>query len=211
MIRKICGYANFYIGTAEHEGEILPDQVTVSIFRAVKNPELFKTMGKERTLVKSDTLGIYHVVGLSDLPFQIVITSELAGEEYAAYRALTENATERDIERVIDAGEKTTDYAMREHYRILLGLIAVKNPEVFSEIRRDNGMQDYLMEIMKDEVEAKVNEKVNEKVIEKERETKLIDIRNLMKNLQFTMEQAMQALEIPQDMWSTYTNMIQKQ
>ena len=36
VLRKGCGYVNFYIGTAEHEGDVLPDEVTLSIFRAAK-------------------------------------------------------------------------------------------------------------------------------------------------------------------------------
>ena len=45
-----------------------------------------------------------------------------------------------------------------------------------------------MRELMKDELD------------EKEQETKLIDIKKMMKNLKLTTEQATQALEIPQDM-----------
>ena len=69
VIRKVCGYANLYIGTAEHEGERPAGQMTVSIFRAVKNPELFREMEERGTLVQSDTPGIYYVRGITDLPF----------------------------------------------------------------------------------------------------------------------------------------------
>ena len=102
VLRKVCGYANLYIGIAEHEGERPADQVTISIFRAVKNPELFEEMEKDGTLVKGEIPGIYHVKGYTDLPFQIIITGELKGEEYAAYRALTDKADEADVERIIE-------------------------------------------------------------------------------------------------------------
>lgn len=36
VLHKICGYAHLLIGTAEHEEDISPDQVTVSIFRSKK-------------------------------------------------------------------------------------------------------------------------------------------------------------------------------
>ena len=91
-IRKVCGYANLYIGVAEHEDDRPAGEITISIFRAVKNPELFEKMEKDGTLVKDRTHGIYHVKGLTDLPFQIIITSELEGDEYAAYRALYSRA-----------------------------------------------------------------------------------------------------------------------
>ncbi|MBQ9008336.1 MAG: hypothetical protein IJ088_03275, partial [Clostridia bacterium] len=92
VIRKVCGYANLYIGTATHKGERPSDQVTISIFRAKKNVTLFRKMMREGKLFKDDVPGIYHVSGIVDLPFQIIITDELEGEEYAAFRALTKNA-----------------------------------------------------------------------------------------------------------------------
>ena len=101
VIRKICGYANLYIGTAEHEGNVPSNEVTISIFRAVKNPELFDKMEKNGNLEQDATSGIYHVKGYTDLPFQIIITSELEGEEYAAYRALTDKAEQADVESIV--------------------------------------------------------------------------------------------------------------
>ena len=204
VIRKICGYANLYIGLAEREREIRPDEVTISIFRAVKNPRFFKAMEKAGKLVADDIPGIYHVLGITDLPFQIVITSELRGEEYAAYRALTNKADEEDIERVIEAGGKAKDDTVREHYRVLLKLLVEKNPGVIETIRRESDMADVLMEIVKDKVE----EQVSNAEAAKEQETLLTSIRNIMKNLKLSLDQAMDALGIPQGKRSTYTNLI---
>ena len=48
--------------------------------------------------------------GYTDLPFQIVITGELKGGEYAAYRALTDKVDEVDVESVIEgAGQEKDD------------------------------------------------------------------------------------------------------
>ena len=41
-----------------------------------------------------------------------------------------------------------------------------------------------------------------------EQKTKVLDIKNLMKNLQMTVEQAMDALSIPSEQRSTYAGMI---
>ena len=73
------------------------DEVTLSIFRAVKNPELFSELERNGNLHKSAP-GIYHVKGITDLPFQIIITDELDREEYTAYRALTDKAEKADID-----------------------------------------------------------------------------------------------------------------
>ena len=58
VLRKVCGYANLYIGIAEHEGERPAEQVTISIFRAVKNPEMFEEMEKEGTLDRDGIPGM---------------------------------------------------------------------------------------------------------------------------------------------------------
>lgn len=87
VIHKIAGYANLLVGTAAHEGDVPVDQVTLSIFRSVKNPDLWEKMTKAGELVQTDIPGIYHVVGITKMPFQIVITSELQGAECASCRA----------------------------------------------------------------------------------------------------------------------------
>ena len=135
VLRKVCGYANLYIGVAEHEGERPAEQVTVSVFRAVKNPELFEEMEKEGMLVRNGTPGIYHVKGYTDLPFQIIITGELKGDEYAAYRALTDKVDEADVKRILEGVGQVKDDVIREHYRVLLQLVIEKNPRFIEAIR----------------------------------------------------------------------------
>ena len=196
--------ANLYIGAAEHEGERPAGQVTVSIFRAVKNPELFREMEENGTLVRSETPGIYQVRGIVDLPFQIVITSELRGEEYAAYRALTDRADALDVERIIEESGQETDDTLKEHYRVLIRLVIEKNPQFIEVIRRDSAMEDILMEIVKD----RVDEKISTAEVAKEQETTVIHIRDIMMNLKFTVEQAMDVLNIPATQRENYAGII---
>lgn len=51
---------------------------------------------------------------------------------------------------------------------------------------------------------------MNEKVNEKEQATKVLDINNLMTNLKFTVEQAMDALNIPPAQRETYAGLVKK-
>ena len=202
IIRKVCGYANLLIGSAEHEGDVPPDQVTLSIFRAVKNPELFEQMENNGTLKRNEISGIYNVTGLTDIPFQIVITGELKGEEYASFRALREKADETDVEHIVKKAENEVDESILSNYGILLNLIVAKNPRFFSFVKGEMDMKEVLMEMVKDRVEEKANER--------ERETKISAIESLMINLKLTLEQAMEALSIPQSQWDTYAGLISK-
>ena len=206
VVRKGCGYANLYIGTAEHEGDVPSDQVTLSIFRAKKPEKLFREMEKKGQLIPTATKGIYHVEGIIDLPFQIVITSELEGAEYAAYRALTDHASGADVEQIIRDGSRETDSAMQDHYRVFLDLVARKNPDVIEEIRRDSTMEITWMDIFKDAIDERVN--VREQ--EARQDTMVSAIRNVMESLQVSSEKAMEVLRIPQNQRATYAGLVKQ-
>ena len=196
---KIVGYANMLIGTAEHDGDVPPDQVTISIFRATKNKALFTEMAQNGMLEETDASGIYEVIGLTPLPFQLVITSELEGVEYAAFRALTDNADETDVEQTLNGFEDIGDETLREYGAIVLDLIAKKNPAIFADVIRSDGMKYAgLMEAFKDDVDERV------------RTEKVLDIKNLMETLKLNLEQAMDALKIPSDQRSMYAGMVNK-
>ncbi len=148
----------------------------------------------------------YNVTGITDIPFQIVITDELKGEEYAAFRALTDKAAEEDVTRVIEDIKEEKEEVLREYYRILFGIVIEKNPDCIGIIRRKTDMErtaaDIFVEVYKDKVDEIANER--------ERETKIVDIKNLMVNLKWTVEQAMEALSIPQSQWDTYAGLVTK-
>ena len=201
VLRKVCGYANLYIGVAEREDERPSNQVTISIFRNKKNPRMFAGMKKKGTLVVSDTAGIYYVKGYTDLPFQIVIGSELKGEEYAAYRALTDKADEKDIKKVVRA-------VVKEYYRTLINLIAEKNPQFMDVLKEGKAMRDVLMEIVKEDVNAKVESAVQSATQSATQKTTVDHIKDIMNKLKYSVEQAMDLLSIPMDERKTYSGLI---
>ena len=145
------------------------------------------------TLVRSETPGIYRVVGIMDLPLQIVIISELRGEEYAAYRALTDRADALDVERIIEESGKERDDTLKEHYRVFIRLVIEKKTQFIEVIRRDSAMEDILMEIVKD----RVDERISTAEMVKEQETTVIHIRDIMDSFGVTIEKAMDSLKIP--------------
>ena len=221
VIRKVCGYANLYIGVAEHENDRPEDQVTISIFRAEKNAKLFSAMEREKTLIRSDVPGIYYVKRMTDLPFQIVITSELQGDKYASYRALTDRVSEQDFKHVIKAAENEETDVLKEHYRTFINLITFKNPVCMDYVKDGGNMRYVFDEFVEKEVAAKVEKRVADKEKEvaakvqateqaTEQATLLSSIKNLMSNLKLSVDQAMDALSIPQSKRETYAGLINK-
>ena len=220
VIRKVSGYANFYISTSDKEDEddILSEEVTVSIFRATKPVKLFRKMMAKGQLKQDSTKGIYHVEGIIDLPFQIVITRELEGPEYAAYRALTNNARREDVEQVILESRNSKDSVMQDYYRIMLEFIARKNPNLIKIIRSDKIMETTWMDIFKDKIDEKIQEgrdkglKEGMEIGEKEgkQKTLLNDIRNIMDTLGLSLEKAMDALKIPKNQRNRYIDLMKQ-
>ena len=140
-IYKICGYAYLMIGLAEHEGDVPPEDVTLSIFRSTKNKELFKALEENGQLQKTQWHGIYNLTGITPLPFQIVITSELEGLEYVAFRALTDKASKDDVEDLMDVAKMSMEERLRMYYRVVLDLVSEKNKDITDEIMRSNIME----------------------------------------------------------------------
>ena len=68
-------------------------------------------------------------------------------------------------------------------------------------------MEDVLMEIVKD----RVDERVSTAEAAKEQQTTVNHINGIMENLKLTVEQAMDALSIPQSQRSTYARLVGKQ
>jgi hypothetical protein len=163
VIYKACSYAGMYIAANAHGG-IQKDQITISIFRAVKNPRLFSAMEKSGNLTKTDTPGIYRVSilsGVFDIPFQIVITGELEGNEYAACRVLAAKAEEADMRQVISLARDETGEEAKNCYKIILTLMLEKHRELFSMItRRANMASDALLDFFKDDIDKIVDERM---------------------------------------------------
>ena len=134
------------------------------------------------------------------------ITSELEGSEYAAYRALTDSASEEDIKQVAEDTESEHDEKLREWSAIVLDLIATKNPTLFAEIIRSDDMKyPGLMEAFKDDVD----ERVNAVRKDEHQQTMILSIRNVMDSLDVPADKAMDTLKIPQNERDMYSEMLE--
>ncbi len=98
------------------------------------------------------------------------------------------------------------DDTVREYYREFINLVMEKNLQYIDMIRRDKEMADVLMDIVKDRVEERVATERNMQ----QQETTLNHIKDLMRNLSFTVEQAMDALNIPREQRDIYSALVKQ-
>jgi hypothetical protein len=203
----------------------------------VRNPKLFSALEKSGNMTKTDTPGIYRVSilsGVFDIPFQIVITSELEGNEYAACRVLAAKAEEADMRQVISLARDETGEVAKNCYRIILNLMLEKHRELFSMItRRANMASDALLDFFKDDIDKIVDERMaqerkeanvrleqerQEASVRLEQERQLLEqekqkadeqvfdiIKNLMNAYHITLEEVMEVLRLPQAQRDRYS------
>ena len=138
--------------------------------------------------------------GFVDLPFQIIITSELDGGEYAAYRAISDKAKRADVERLIKAAKSENDDVLMDHYGVLLDLVVKKNPQFFELVKGGIAMKEMLLEMVQD--------RVDEMMDRRERETTVSHLKDIMDSFGVTIEKAMDSLKIPMAQRSTYAGLL---
>ena len=128
--------------------------------------------------------GIYYVTGNIPVPAQVIVTSRLSPENHSSLRILSVNADKADVERFLRYARLLSNQGDRNNVDVVLQASVSANFELYEEVRRDSVMCEALQELMKDEITEKVTE------------SKLEDVKNIMKKLSYTAEQAMDLLSV---------------
>ena len=158
-------------------------------------------------------------MGFFDLPFQIVITGELEGAEYAACRVIAAKVREADIQQVVNSSKRVADEGLKDYYRIILTLMAEKHYGLLSTvIRRTSMSTDALLDILKDDIDRIVDERLEQErktaseQLEQERRAASKQIHDIIKNVMeayhITAGEAMDVLKIPQPKREYYSEHI---
>ena len=135
--------------------------------------------------------GIYYVTNNLPFPAQIVVTKQLSPESHSSLRILSEHAEKTDVERFLQSIQQYTSPEDRNNIDAVLQVSVTANYDLYQEVRRESIMCQALQELMKDDIEEKIDGAKNELL--------LGNVRNIMKSLNFSAEQAMDVLQIPQN------------
>jgi hypothetical protein len=100
------------------------------------------------------------------------------------------------VKRFLEQAEKWKAPGERDNIDAVLQASVAANFGLYEKVRRDSIMCQAMRELMKDEIAEELNNAAESSKIE--------DIRILMKNLKYTAEQAMDALEIPPQKRTVY-------
>jgi hypothetical protein len=183
-------------------------ELTVSMFRAKHPRKLFNELKREGYEIEKKYPGIYYVTGNLPFPAQIVVTSELDPKTHSSLRILTDHADIEDVKHFLMQTSRMTEQEDKNNINAVLQASASANQTIYDDIRRDSIMCQALRELLKDEIDAEINAAVNDAVNDTtnkvEAETQLSNIRNIMTELKYTAEQAMDLLKIPQQNRAMY-------
>jgi hypothetical protein len=201
---KSLGYVLLFKGYGETVNMIPMEELTVSMFRVTYPRELFAELEREGHKIEEKYPGIYYVTKNLPFPVQIIVTKELSPETHSSLRILTDNAEIEDIRRFLEQARKMKRPGDRDNIDAVLQASVVANFELYEDVRRDSVMCQAMRELMKDEIAEERLDAANKAADKAETETQVNNIRNIMRELRYSAEQAMDLLKIPQQKRSTY-------
>ena len=161
---KVISYAAQYKSAGGSVNEIRADEVTMTILRVSRPTKLLKMLENDGFGVKREFPGVYYITGMVCMPMQIVVGSELDGEEFRAFRILKKRAKKEDIKKFIFAVKGVKGYwrkTLVEAARNIIDVCAAENKETFERLKKeDYVMSTALEEIMADDIQKKIQKEV---------------------------------------------------
>jgi NACalpha-BTF3-like transcription factor len=157
---------------------------------------LIKQLKAQGAIIEKKFSGIYYVTNNTIFDTQIIVTGQLSEETHSCLRVLTRDLQEKDVRNFLTSAEKFKLQGDRNNVDSILQVSVKANRQIYEIVREDLKMCEALRELMKDEFDEERNKA--------ETASRLEDIRSIMENCKFDVEQAMDALNIPQQKRALY-------
>ena len=196
---KVIGYALFYKSLGRTVNSIPIESLSVSIFKSTYPRNLFEHLRKHGDEIIDVADGIYEIRGES-VPVQVVVTGKLSQEGHSVLKILQGGADQQTFKSFINEVASYETSEDRQNIASVLEVCISANDDLYRMIKEDDSMSEKVKSLLEQEYEEREN-------IGMER-GKADSVRNLMKNLKLTAEQAMDALGIPKSDYNKYLTML---
>ncbi|MBP3610432.1 MAG: Rpn family recombination-promoting nuclease/putative transposase [Lachnospiraceae bacterium] len=150
---KVLGYACFYKSDSGKVDEIKIEEMTITFVCSHYPGKMLRHLEtKWRLRIEKQEEGIYYITG-SVFQIQLLVTTRLSEENNLWLKYLTDDISENTVaEKLLQEYGKH----MKNHlYESMMNIIVRANAEMFQEVR---SMCEALLELMKDELEARERE-----------------------------------------------------
>ena len=192
---KVMGYACIYKSLGEHVNDIPAEDVTITVMRAAYPRELEKYLRTKGLKFQERYPGIYYLIGNPLFEMQYIVTTGLDKEKHATLRILREQAEKEDVKRFLFEAGLAKEPGDLHNIDSILQVSVSANINLYEEIRKEDAMCQALRDLMKDEIDKEVAERVRQEG----EHVVLNNIQKLMKTMNLTAEEAMQALELSEE------------
>lgn len=220
---KVLAYACLYKSYGKTVDEIKAKDITATILRKRKPVKLFKYFEENKNAVTKVHNGIYRIDGFY-FPIQIIVTGELSQENHTWVSSIARKLSNEQLKKVIEEAKLLNSKQEKMYASSVLNVISRLNTEEIERIKGDFIMGKTLYEIMQPEIDEAKSKAREEGLAEGRQEglaegrqkglaegrqeglkeglkegvlTSLLkSVKSLMKNLNISMEQAMNSLSI---------------
>ena len=154
-IWKVISYGAQYIS----EQDFKADDVTLTLIRVSKPVKAMRLLREQGYGMDNPLPGVYYISGMSAMRLQIIVSSELAGEEYAPLRIQRKNAREEDIRKFIyDIRDKYTGEENGFAYTILKNGMYDDIERVIEYAEEDEDMKKNIMDLFQEDINKTIDE-----------------------------------------------------
>ncbi len=151
---KTISYAAHYKSLGKTVDEIPAEELTISIFREAKPKKLFENLKKLDAGIQEAFPGVYYVTGITHIPTQIVVLSEV-GKEHSALRILSKQVKAEDVKNFLRKTNALTDPGDRQNIDAVMEVSLAANRRLFDEMREEMGMNAVLEDFFKDKLDER--------------------------------------------------------
>lgn len=153
---KVISYAAQYKSEGTSDDPRDASDITISILRAAKPKKALRQLKEGGYTIENAYPGIYYIGGMVDMRMQIVVSSELEGDDYVPLRIQRRNADRSDYRRFLE----NTDKVYTEDESDLVSMILENGlyggrKEVVSMARKNSVSYKIMREVLKDELEER--------------------------------------------------------
>lgn len=160
---KTLAYAFLYKSIAECVDQIKLDDITVSLVREKYPQKLFSELRNMGFCVNKTAGGIYQVGNVMGIEIQIIVSIELDEKNHIWLKALTQNLTRQEAEKLICDFSNLSQKDEKELMSSVLQVAMKENREVFESMKEVPDMCEALRELMKPEIDKEIRDAVAKK------------------------------------------------
>ena len=173
---KLIAYAALFKSLGEAVDAIPGTEITASIFRYEKPEKLFSDLEKLGATVEEKYPAVYYVTEFVYFPVQIVVIGEPQFKDYPFLKVLNRHVSLGDFKEILK--QELLHQGDRKNAGVIIDRVLEGNPDLVKAIKEDENMSKELQEILQPAIDQKTLEL----------------LKNLMKNMKLTAQQAMDGL-----------------